>query len=124
MGAFSGAAAAPSAEPPRCPFAGKGTELPPGHPPVPGMAAPTPAPAPALPPALADTVRTMAERGIDADQIAAMLKVDAAAVRATIDAASASANTAGKIVGDSMQMRLDELLEESTDLCCPVTLVL
>merc|ERR1719240_2475760 len=39
-------------------------------------------------------------------------------------AAAAGANTAGKIVGDPMQQRLDALLEEGSEVCCPVTLVL
>lgn len=89
------------------------------------------APAPAaggvapLPPGLADAARTMAQRGIRAEQIAEMLKVDAAAVKATLEAPSADvADGKIKILGDPMQQRLDALLEEDPELCCPVTLVL
>ena len=173
-----------------CPFAGTGKALPPGHPPVPGMAAAAAAapaqpaqpalppalaetvctmaergglgasqiaqilnldeaaveatihpPAPAeggvapLPPALAEAARTMAARGVPIDQVAAMLRVDAAAVAAAVkpaaaggDARGGAATAAGsgayKLVGDPMQERLDGLLEEPAELCCPVTLVL
>jgi len=79
-----GAAAGASAVGPRCPFAGRGGALPPDHPPVPGM--PTPAvQKSALPAALAETVRTMAERGgLSADRIAELLTLDVAAVKATL----------------------------------------
>lgn len=89
-----------------------------------------------LPAALAEAALTMADRGVGVPQIALLLKVDAARVQATIDAASSAEamdTSAGggagggghtKLVGDPMQARLDDLLEEEASLCCPVTLVL
>ena len=74
---------------------------------------------------LASAAKTMAERGIDPEQIATMLNVSAAAVKATVHAgAGGDGNTGGKVVGNPMQQRLDQLLEEDANLCCPVTLVL
>lgn len=74
---------------------------------------------------LASAARTMAERGIDPAQIANMLNVSEAAVKATVHSgAGGEGNTGGKAMGNPMQERLDLLLEEDTNLCCPVTLVL
>ena len=105
--------------------------LPPGHPSIPGLGAvamappPATAPPPALPHALAETARTMAERGgLDAAAIAGMLSLDVQAVRAALGGNAAGGNTAGKRVGDPLQLRLDALLEEEADVCCPVTLTL
>ena len=162
---------------PRCPFGFGGGAPPAGHPPVggaggarsaalpPGLAAtvrtmaerggqtadtiaamlqldaaavratlepPADAGSDALPPGLAEAARTMAERGVDAEQIATMLKVSVAAVRATVGggadagkgASDASATKVGKVVGDPVQARLDELLYEETSVCCLITLVL
>merc|ERR550514_196147 len=91
-----------------------------------------------LPPGLAEAAVTMAERGVAIEQIATMLKVSPAAVRATVApeggaaAGGAGGDGAGgagggapyKALGDPMQLRLDALLEEDADACCPVTLVL
>ena len=78
-----------------------------------------------LPPGLADAARTMAERGIQLDQIAEMLKVDVESVKATVEPATGcGVNGMYKALGDEMQQRLDALLEEEPNLCCPVTLVL
>merc|ERR550514_1374498 len=67
----------------------------------------------------------MAERGgQSAAAIAAMLKLDVTAVEAALHAGEELANAAGKVVGDPMQLRLDALLEEGEELCCPVTLTL
>lgn len=103
--AEAAAAAAAASAAPKCPFlAGRGamaagTPMPAGHPAVAkddddewrvvnpeAMPAPAAAPAkPALPAALTETVRTMAERAsLGAAEIAAMLKLDVAAVEATL----------------------------------------
>lgn len=99
------------------------------------LAPPTAGGSAPLPPGLADAACTMAARGISPSQIATMLKVEEAAVKATLEQAAIAAGAPpagqageslvyGKRINDPMQMRLDALLEEDTDLCCPVTLVL
>ena len=90
---------------PMCPYMAGGAgsssasaaDLPPGHPPLPGMmmadtdvvmadAPSAEPPVPTLPPALAETVKTMAERGGQtAEAIAQMLNLDLAAVKATLE---------------------------------------
>ena len=89
----------------------------------PPEAAPDAGPEP-LPPGLAEAARTMAARGVTAEQIADMLKVEAASVEVTLHPPAVAGAAMYKVVGDPMQLRLDELLEEEVDLCCPVTLVL
>ena len=129
---------------PCCPFlSGEDTasaSLPPDHPRIPATGAGASSSfegklPPALPPALAETVRTLADRGGQgATAIAAMLKLDVAAVDAVLEqqkqppqlvaAGGAGVHEGSKVVGDPMQLRLDALLEEAADVCCPVTLVL
>jgi len=102
------------------------------HPTEGGMVAP-------LPPGLAGAALTMVARGVSTDQIATMLQVDQAAVKATIEAEQSSeemggaggggagaegALKTGKRLNDPLQLRLDQILEEESEVCCPVTLVL
>jgi hemoglobin len=113
---FSGALAPSNvASPQRCPF---------------GFGASAPA-APAAPPTptasqlddrTTEAARTLAERGIPASQIAILLQVDEAAVNAAIRAAEGA--HVGRVIGSSLQQKLDDLLTEDTDLCCPISLVL
>lgn len=95
--------------------------LAPPPPPTPGVVQPLTEP-------MASAAKTMAERGIKPEDIAKMLAVDVEAVKATVHAGAgedAGGNVhAGKVVGNPTQMRLDGLLEEDEDLCCPVLLVL
>lgn len=93
---------------------------------VDGAAAVTPLPEP-----LASAARAMADRGVSHDQIAQMLAVPCAAVTATVGASGKGddglmeqGKAAGRLMDSVLQDRLDELLEEDADLCCPVTLVL
>jgi len=112
---FSGAIASPHRQ--RCPFSGAPAEKAPAVAPAPPVRAEPP-----LDERTADAVRTLAERGIPASQIAMLLQVDAAAVDAVIRAAAGS--HVGRVLGSNAQQKLDELLTEDSDLCCPVSLVL
>jgi len=105
-----------------CPFSGatpsQGQRCP--------FAAPAAAPAapavPALDERTAEAARTLAERGIPASQIAMLLQVEEAAVNAVTRAAPES--HAGRVLGSDLQEKIDELLNEDADLCCPVSLML
>lgn len=91
-------------------------------PPPPEAAKPQPLAEP-----LAGAARTMAERGVTMEQIAQMLDVDLEAVKMTVHpgaGADTGTHGEGKVVGNPLQERLDQLLEEEAELCCPVTLVL
>ena len=74
---------------------------------------------------MASAAKTMAERGLSPEDIAKMLSVDVDAVKATVHAgagqdAGNGEHHAGKLVGNPLQIRLDELLQEDEALCCPV----
>ena len=75
---------------------------------------------------MASAAKTMAERGISPEDIAKMLNVDVEAVKATVHVGAGAdmGHAAGKKVGNPTQIRMDELMEEEEDLCCPVLLVL
>merc|ERR1711937_313680 len=92
-----------------CPFAPKANG-----------AAPAPA-APQLDERTADAAKTLAERGIPASQIATLLGCDEAAVAACL---AAAAPAAGRVIRSNLQEKLDDLLNEDPDLCCPVSLML
>lgn len=117
--------------PQRCPFSGSldGSfgEAPSGYPQRCPFAAPVrEKTAPVAPPGMddrtAEAVRTLAERGIPASQIAVLLQVDEAAVNSVTSAGAGS--RMGRILGNNLQEKLDDLLTEDSDLCCPVSLVL
>lgn len=54
-------------------------------------------------------------------QIAPLLGVDEAAVTAAV---SGHSGTQGRVLGSALQTKLDKLMEEDPELCCPVSLVL
>merc|ERR1711904_3257 len=66
-------------------------------------------------------VRTLAEKGVAASQIATLLSVDESAVNAVIAGATGAQV---RVLGSNLQEKLDELLEEDPDLCCPISLML
>merc|ERR1719217_1806678 len=84
-------------------------------------ARPAPAAGPQLDEKSAEAARTLAERGIPASQISTLLGVDEAAVKATLEGAAPSG---GRQLGSNLQEKLDDLLTEDPDLCCPVSLML
>jgi len=105
---------------PRCPFAraaDSGAAMPSGHPLVGGHAAASP-PAAEDPQAVA--ARALADRGMTPEQIASLLNMDESAVAAAISGGGGQ----GRVLGNEMQVKLDKLLEEDPELCCPVSLVL
>mmetsp|Transcript_132265 Transcript_132265/g.334140 ORF Transcript_132265/g.334140 Transcript_132265/m.334140 type:complete len:632 (+) Transcript_132265:3-1898(+) len=112
---------------PRCPFARPGAALPLGHPPI-GHVAPRDLPLEAVPQnvAAADerlgkAVRALADQGMAPSQIASLLDMDEASMRATLDKVPAEQV---RMLGNSLQAELDGLLEEDPELCCPVSLLL
>merc|ERR1719158_229833 len=112
---FSGAPASSSAGA-RCPFSGASA------PKQNKTAATSAAPAVSeLDERTADAVRTLAEKGIPASQIATLLSVDESAVSTVIAGAT---GPQVRVLGSNLQEKLDELLEEDPDLCCPISLML
>lgn len=110
----------PYADAPRCPFAsasGSGAALPPGHPPVRSQ----PVAAPTEDERLVKAIKALADQGMSPAQIAPMLGMDEASVAATVAQASQGQ---GRVLGNPLQTKLDSLLEEDSDLCCPVSLML
>jgi len=107
---------------PRCPFsrsAGSGAALPPGHPPIrPAHQAS----APVVKDEVAIAARALADRGMSPAQIAPLLGIDEAAATAAVSGRSGT--SAGRVLGSGLQVKLDKLMEEDPDLCCPVSLVL
>jgi hypothetical protein len=74
----------------------------------------------------ASAVRTLAEKGMKPSHIASLLSMDEADVAAVL-ATRGCADTIpgqGRMLGSDLQKRLDDLLEENSELCCPVSLVL
>jgi hypothetical protein len=69
----------------------------------------------------ADAVRTLAEKGIAVSQIATLLSIDESAVSTAIAGATGQQV---RVLGSNLQEKLDELLEEDPDLCCPISLML
>mmetsp|Transcript_108176 Transcript_108176/g.279749 ORF Transcript_108176/g.279749 Transcript_108176/m.279749 type:complete len:891 (+) Transcript_108176:83-2755(+) len=106
---------------PRCPFSkasGSSTALPLGHPPVTGQ--PAAAPNPPVEDNRAVAARALADRGMTPAQIAALLGMDEVEVAGMLTGAAAH----GRVLGNEMQAKLDKLLEEDAEMCCPVSLVL
>jgi hypothetical protein len=66
-------------------------------------------------------VRTLAEKGIPVSQIATLLSVDESAVSTVV---AGSTGPQVRVLGSNLQEKLDELLEEDPDLCCPISLML
>jgi hypothetical protein len=67
-------------------------------------------------------VRALAEKGMTASAIAPLLSMDEAEVAAIL--AQDSGASQGRVLGNAMQKRLDDLLDEDSDFCCPVSLML
>merc|ERR1712176_1606946 len=63
----------------------------------------------------------MAEQGMQPSQIASLLGMDEETVKAAV---ARLVGTVGKVLGNQKQKEMDELLEEDSELCCPVSLVL
>lgn len=103
-----------------CPFSG--TPAGEGRCPFAVPAAPIPAPSPQLDGRTADAVHALAERGISAAQISTLLQVDEAAVSQLTSTPAES--HVGRVLGSNLQEKLDDLLTEDCDLCCPVSLML
>merc|ERR1711904_323044 len=92
----------------RCPFAV------PAAPP-----APVPAASQQLDERTADAARALSERGISSAQISMLLQVDEVAVSQLT-----AQSHVGRVLGSTLQEKLDDLLTEDSDLCCPISLVL
>jgi len=103
---------------PRCPFGFSGGSPPPGHPPMTSTRV-----APTVDERLANAAKALAEQSMPATQIAAVLGLDEAAV-ALILGGAAEANRGRRVLGSELQKQLDDLMEEDSDLCCPVSLML
>merc|ERR1712124_152146 len=114
-----GGAPASSSAGARCPFSGAPASSSQRCP----FSAPAP-PAPVVPELderTADAARTLAEKGIPVSQIATLLSVDESAVSTVIAGAT---GPQVRVLGSNWQEKLDELLEEDPDLCCPISLML
>jgi len=103
---------------PRCPFGFSGGSPPPGHPPMTSTRV-----APTVDERVANAAKALAEQSMPATQIAAVLGLDEAAV-ALILGGAAEANRGRRVLGSELQKQLDDLMEEDSDLCCPVSLML
>lgn len=79
--------------------------------------------APTVDERLANAAKALAEQSMPATQIAAVLGLDEAAV-ALILGGAAEANRGRRVLGSELQKQLDNLMEEDSDLCCPVSLML
>lgn len=79
--------------------------------------------APTVDERLANAAKALAEQSMPATQIAAVLGLDEAAV-ALILGGAAEANRGRRVLGSELQKQLDDLMEEDSDLCCPVSLML
>lgn len=77
---------------------------------------------PSLDDKLKDAAKVLAGRGLPPAEIAKLLGVDEAAVTAAL--AVAGEASGGKVLGSNLQEKLDDLLNEDPDLCCPVSLML
>jgi hypothetical protein len=109
--------------PMRCPFACPGAAPPVGHPPVgAGATSSSQAGAP-VDDQLAIAIRALAEKGMAATQIAPLLSLAEATVTAVL-AQGPSGVTQGRVLGSDLQKKLDDLLDEEPDFCCPVSLML
>jgi hemoglobin len=101
----------------RCPFSGA---LAPSNVASPQRSLASP-PVPQLDQRTAEALRTLAERGIPASQIATLLQVDEAVVNSVAHAAEGA--HVGRVLGSNLQQKLDDLLTEDADLCCPISLM-
>jgi hemoglobin len=108
---------------PRCPFACPGAAPPAGHPPL-GAGAGSGSSQAAAPvdDQLGLAIRALAEKGMAAAQIAPLLSLSEASVVAVL--AQGPSVAQGRVLGSDLQKRLDDLLEEEADFCCPVSLML
>merc|ERR1711959_301242 len=66
-------------------------------------------------------ISTLAERGMGPAEIAKLLSLDEASVMATL---GTGGTKAGRVLGSNLQEKLDDLLAEDPDLCCPISLML
>jgi truncated hemoglobin YjbI len=66
-------------------------------------------------------IRALAEKGMSPSAIAPLLGIDEASVAAVV---ARGAISQGRVLGNNLQKKLDELLEEDAELCCPVSLLL
>eukprot|EP00746_Dinoflagellata_sp_MGD_P163229 gnl/MRDRNA2_/MRDRNA2_91157_c0_seq1.p1 gnl/MRDRNA2_/MRDRNA2_91157_c0~~gnl/MRDRNA2_/MRDRNA2_91157_c0_seq1.p1 ORF type:complete len:936 (-),score=212.41 gnl/MRDRNA2_/MRDRNA2_91157_c0_seq1:396-2975(-) len=69
----------------------------------------------------AEAARTLADRGISTPQISMLLNVDEAAVDAAVRGGQEA--QVGRVLDNNLQQKLDELLTEDADLCCPINLM-
>merc|ERR1719161_1475085 len=111
---------------------GSSAAMPHGHPPV-KRQRPSHAPAPPPPAAatednsIVQAARVLAEKFLPVPQIASLLSVSEDRVAAAIGMSNSSASSApiaGRMLGNSWQTKLDDLLIEDPDFCCPIALVL
>jgi len=72
----------------------------------------------------ANAARVLFKRKVPLATIADKLNMAEARVHTAVQAHAAHAEVAGRTLGNSNQMRLDELLVEDPDLCCPISLCL
>jgi hypothetical protein len=143
----------PQADPPttsnssasRCPFLAGNTKvtcpntmtMPAGHPSVQRAKAPRTMTTPPsaqhakAPPSAAATTddpmltaaRVLSGKGMPVSQIAELLSICETKVAAAL-AQDGSGAIAGRVLGSSLQVKLDDLLIEDSELCCPIALVL
>jgi len=101
-------------EGPRCPFGYSGGAPPPGHPVINTTAA--------VDERLASAARALAATGQSAAQIALVLSLDEALVTSIIGEEESGQHQ--RVLGSELQKKLDKLMDEDPDLCCPVSLML
>jgi len=68
--------------------------------------------------------RFMAKKKIPFADIAGALKASEARVHAAVYGDGSGQALAGRLLGNSLQQRFDELCDEDSEMCCPVTLML
>merc|ERR550537_1619794 len=69
--------------------------------------------------------RFLAKKKMPFDAIAEALKMSEARVHGAVSGkGTVQSALAGRLLGNSLQTRLDELCDEDSELCCPVTLML
>lgn len=67
--------------------------------------------------------RVLSGKGMPVSQIAELLSICETKVAAAL-AQDGSGAIAGRVLGSSLQVKLDDLLIEDSELCCPIALVL
>lgn len=78
-------------------------------------------PVPTVDDKMASAIRALAEKGMTPSAISPLLGIDEASVAAVV---AQGAVGHGRVLGSDLQSKLDELLEEDADLCCPISLML